>query len=865
MTSTKPTYLKDYQPLNYRVETVELEFNLELEKTTVRNTMRIIATENCKAGRALKLNGVGLKLLNIELDGKKLDENFYELTDEELLITDVPMQFTLTIVNEINPTANTDLEGLFVSGGNFCTQCEPHGFRHITYFIDRPDNMSRFTTKLIADKKQFPVLLSNGNCIASGDFGLDKHFSTWEDPFLKPSYLFALVGGKLDVLDDEFVTMSGRKVDLKVFVDPGELDKAQYAMDSLKKSMRWDEQTYGREYDLDIFMIVAVRDFNMGAMENKGLNIFNSKYILADAETATDKDFENVLVVVGHEYFHNWSGNRVTCRDWFQLSLKEGFTVFRDQTFSADHTSEAIKRIDDVNLLRTHQFAEDAGPTAHPVQPQSYLEMNNFYTMTIYHKGAEVVRMLRTLLGEKIFRKATDLYFDRHDGQAVTIEEFISAMEDAANIDLTQFRLWYSQAGTPTLSITDSYDADKQQYCLEVIQELPVTADKQAKQPMLIPLAIGLLDQAGNEIMPTTVMEIQNRKQRLCFDDIKTAPVPSLLRGFSAPIKLHYDYSDEQLSTLAKYDTDVFTRFEAMQQYATQQIEKLQAALIVDSDCQVDAQYIATIQYLLDAQFDDLALQALLLTLPSKKYLLGLQQDVDPLCLHKAWQHLRNCMAKECQQQWQQVFDDTKASGGYKNSANENARRRLHNVALSYLNLLDNGVLAWEQYQQANNMTDKLAALACLANSDSEKRQQALDDFYNKFKNNPNVLDKWFAVQAMTSRPDALCEVKQLMQSEAYDAKNPNAIRALIGSYGDGNIVSFHAENAEGYQFLAEQIIAIDKINKQVAARLVTPFLSWHNYDKSRQQQMRKALEMIAKEKELSNNTFELVDKALAS
>ena len=862
MDSRTITYLKDYQPHAYRIETVHLHFELEPTNTRVKAELSLIAVDVSKSV-PLVLDGEQLKLLSLTLDGVVLSDKDYQIDSQSLTIHSVPAQFSLIVETEINPKDNTDLEGLFLSGTNFCTQCEPHGFRRITYFIDRPDNMSRFTTTLIANTKDYPVLLANGNCVASGELEHGRHYATWEDPFLKPSYLFALVAGTLDVLSDEFITMTGRKIVLKLYVDPGQLDRATHAMESLKKSMRWDEQQYGREYDLDIFMIVAVRDFNMGAMENKGLNIFNSKYILANPATATDQDYENILMVVGHEYFHNWSGNRVTCRDWFQLSLKEGFTVFRDQTFTADHSSEAIKRIDDINLLRIHQFAEDAGPTAHPIQPQSYLEMNNFYTATVYNKGAEVVRMLRTLVTGPVFRQATDLYFERHDGQAVTVEEFVVAMEDASQLDLNQFRRWYSQAGTPQLTVTDQYDADQQEYSLHVQQMIPATPGQAQKQPMHIPLAVGLLNSAGQEIMPTQVLDVKLSEQTFTFTSIAEKPVPSLLRGFSAPVKLVYAYSDEQLALLMAHDTDFFSRYEAAQEYALRQITSIAQALEAGQAISCDPAYITSLRHILQYTSEDPALAALLLSLPAEKYIVGVWQNVNPPLLHQARESLRGQIAIELAPQLKLQYLQHQLKGDYQNSPQHNGQRRLKNTLLSYLNLLDKGELAWQQYQAANNMTDKIAALSCLANCDSEHRQVALDDFYKKWHTNPNVMDKWFMVQATSGLPGTLSRVKTLMQDKAFSAHNPNAISALIGSFAAANLAQFHAESGEGYQFLADYIIGIDKINKMVAARLATPLLSWRRFDAPRQKLITQALRKILAAEHLSKNTYEVVDKAL--
>jgi aminopeptidase N len=863
MSSKTKTYLKDYQAPDYRIDTVTLRFDLEPENTQVTSTMHIMRLPNTEPGARLTLAGENLKLLTITLDGELLALEQYQINDKGLTIFHLPEQCELTIVNTINPQANTDLEGLFISGGNFCTQCEPHGFRHITYFLDRPDNLSRFTTTLFADKAKFPILLSNGNCIDSGDAPEGRHFATWEDPFLKPSYLFALVAGTLDVLEDEFTTVSGRKVELKIFVDAGCADRAEHAMESLKLSMRWDEEKYGREYDLDIFMIVAVRDFNMGAMENKGLNIFNSKYILANPESATDVDFENILGIVGHEYFHNWSGNRVTCRDWFQLSLKEGFTVFRDQTFTADHTSEAVKRIDDIVSVRTYQFAEDAGPTAHAVLPEAYIEMNNFYTMTIYYKGAELIRMYHTLLGPEKYREATDLYFERHDGGAVTIEEFVKCMEEVSGRDLSQFRLWYHQAGTPKLTVTQAYDAKAKKYHLTIKQHVPDTPEQTRKKSMHIPIMVGLLNEQGEEIVANELLELTEAEQTFSFDNIASQPVPSLLRGFSAPVTLDYNYSDADLALLMAHDTDVFARYEAAQTYAIRQINALKKALEQGEAPTVGEEYLQALKQVATAKFDDKALQALLLSLPSEKYLTGLYVELDPIVLHQAHKTLRLSVAKHLELVLKALYAENIAKGDYANNAIENAKRRIKNMALSYLTLLDDGQLASEQFAQANNMTDSIAALNCLAHCENSLRDEALQAFYNKWKDEPIVLDKWLSAQSMADLPDALIKVKSILQGNVFDHKNPNSLRALIGGFASGNPSQFHAANGSGYVFLADQVMAIDKFNKQVAANLVGALLPWRNYDAKRQMLMKEQLQRIIADEALSNNTFELVEKAI--
>ena len=863
--SKKITYLKDYRKPEYRIDSVDLIFELEASNTIVKSHLQIQAQRETKLGTPLLLHGEDLTLTSIHLDGEELPSSAYQINEEGLLLLDPPLAFSLDIINRINPEANTCLSGLFITNGVFCTQCEPHGFRRITYFIDQPDNLSRFSTTIVADKEHYPILLSNGNCVDSGMAANGRHWVKWEDPFLKPSYLFALVAGKLDLLEDQFITQSGRKVNLQLYVEPGELPKTAHAMQSLKQAMRWDEKVYQREYDLDIFMIVAVRDFNMGAMENKGLNIFNSKYILANPETATDVDYENILGVVGHEYFHNWSGNRVTCRDWFQLSLKEGLTVFRDQTFTADHVSAAIKRIDDVNILRTHQFAEDNGPMSHPVQPKSYIEIDNFYTMTIYNKGAEVIRMQHTLLGQQNFFAGMDLYFQRHDGQAVTIEDFVQAMQDASGVDLTQFKRWYHQAGTPELMIKDAYDAEQQQYTLSVTQKIPTTPGKMEKQALMIPLAMGLLDQQGKEILATQVLVVDQEKQSFTFNNIEQKPIVSLLRDFSAPVKLQYNYSDAELALLLAHDTDSFSRWQAGQQLALQQINALIQAYQQQQTMQINAAYIEALRRVMVSAFDDLALQALLLTLPSEKYIIELAEIADIDAIHHAREFLRSAIATQLTTELTTLYQQNLIAGDYQNTAEDNAKRRVKNICLSYLSLLDKGGLAWQQYQVANNMSDSIAALTALASLEVPYRQQALQLFYKKWRQDPLVMDKWLSVQAMANFPHTLQHVIALMQDEVFNIKNPNSARALLGAFVNGNLAQFHAADGSGYAFLAEQVLRIDQFNAQLASTLVTPLVHWRKFTVARQALMKQQLEKIIAVKELSKNTYEVVNRALAA
>jgi aminopeptidase N len=847
----KETYLKDYKAPSYYIDTVDLSFELSANNTRVKSVLSVRANENIANGESLFLNGEDLTLEKIILNGVELSSKDYELVETGLIIKNLPAHFTLEITNTMNPEANTRLSGLYLSEGALCTQCEAEGFRRITYYVDRPDNLAIFKTTIIADKKEYPVLLSNGNLIESTDLGNGKMRVVWEDPFKKPCYLFALVAGKLDVLEDHFITCSGRRVELKIFVDPGEVAKASYAMEALKKSMRWDEVNYGREYDLDIFMIVAVRFFNFGAMENKGLNVFNSKYVLANPEMATDLDYERILAVIGHEYFHNWTGNRITCRDWFQLSLKEGLTVFRDQTFTADNTSPAIKRIDDVNTLRTFQFTEDAGPMSHPVQPKHYLKIDNFYTVTIYEKGAEVIRMMHTLLGQENFRRGTDLYFERHDGQAVTIEEFVKAMEDGGKVDLTQFRAWYDEAGTPHLKIKDHFDVAKKCYTLTVEQSMP----KKTKDVTLhIPLSVGLLNKEGVEIVPTKVLDIKTKVSNFQFENIERQPIVSLLRGFSAPVKIDYDYKDADLSVLLAHDTDSFSRWEAGQKLALKQLDDIDAH---------NHYFFDGFNHVLKTDFDDPAFKALLLSLPSQKYLIELGYDVNVEKIDSSYWGLSYMIALKNKDLFMACYEDNVIKGDYKNNVEHNAKRRLKNMCLHYLSLLDQGELAAKQYKTSNNMTDTMAALSALTHIECYHRDVILEDFYTRWQSNSLVLDKWFAVQAVSRLPGTLQEVKRLTQHEKFDIKNPNTVRSLIGAFAGSNYKHFHAVDGSGYNFLADEILKIDALNGQLSSRLVEPLTQWKKFNKAHQTGMHAALKRIADTKTLSSNLLEIVERSV--
>jgi aminopeptidase N len=876
----KTIHLKDYRKPDYLIETVNLEFNLDETHTRVKSLLTVICNHNkCEGIHALVLNGRDLSLKAVKLDGKDLRDPDYKLDATSLTILHVPDRFTLEIETEINPRDNSELSGLYLSGGNFCTQCEAEGFRKMTYYPDRPDVMARFFTTIVADKQKYPMLLSNGNLISSGDLKDGKHFAKWHDPFPKPAYLFALVAGNLARVRDSFTTMSGKKVDLSIFVQHHNQDKCAHAMESLKLAMKWDEVTYGREYDLDTFMIVAVDDFNMGAMENKGLNVFNSKYILAKPETATDADYQGIMGVVGHEYFHNWSGDRVTCRDWFQLSLKEGFTVFRDQHFMEDMTSRGVKRISDVNVLRTHQFREDASPMAHPVRPESYVEINNFYTLTVYNKGAEVIRMIRTLLGSEGFRKGTDLYFSRHDGQAVTTDDFVQAMEDATGTDLRQFKLWYSQAGTPELRVTRIYDAKTKTYTLTIKQACPPSPGQSKKMPFHIPVAVGLLGEDGQDAElkldgrtgnqggeRTKVLEVRNTEERFVFTDISHKPVPSVLRHFSAPVKVNIDLTDDERLFLMANDSDEFNRWDAGQQLAVKLILQLIKDFQHGKKLKLDPSFISAFNKILGSSLDDKAFQAFALSLPAETYLADFMEVADPTAIHEARRSLQRALAMELRDTFFAVYYTNQDSGPYKVDQASVGRRSLKNICLSYLMELDEpGIrkLCMEQFRTAGNMTDVMASLANLANTDCPERPDALSGFYETWKDDPLVMDKWLSIQALSRLSNTLDTVKALMKNPVFNIKNPNKVRSLIGAFA-ANTVRFHDANGEGYTFLADQVLTIDPMNPQIAARLLSAFTVWKRYDKNRQERMKAQLERILNTPKLSKDVHEIASKSLA-
>jgi len=867
-------YLKDYRPPEYLIDQTELVFDLGEEETRV--TARLQMRRNPAAesvSDSLRLHGEELEMLSLAIDGVALDRDAYRLDSEGLTLFRPPERFVLESEVRIQPQNNTALEGLYKSGSMFCTQCEAEGFRKITWYLDRPDVMSRFTTTIRGDRARYPVLLSNGNLEHERELENGRHEVTWSDPFPKPAYLFALVAGDLRWISDSHSTPSGREVALRIYVEPENIDKCDHAMASLKKAMAWDEQNYGREYDLDIYMIVAVNDFNMGAMENKGLNIFNSKYVLASPETATDRDFQGIESVIAHEYFHNWTGNRITCRDWFQLSLKEGLTVFRDQEFSADMGSRGVKRIEDVRLLRAHQFAEDASPMAHPVRPDAYMEINNFYTVTVYEKGAEVVRMQYNLLGPEAYRRGTDLYFQRFDGQAVTTDDFVQCMADAGERDLGQFKRWYSQAGTPELTVRGDYLEQQKRYRLTVEQHCPATPGQPHKEPFLIPLAVGLLDSQGRdmalrmagepETLPgTRMLELGETRQQFEFIDIPEPPVPSLLRGFSAPVKVHCDYSDAQLMFLMANDSDGFSRWDAAQSLA----QRILLQMVSAPGTEVPAGFIDAFRQALTAPVEDRALLAEVLTLPSESYLGDQMEQVDVDGIHNARERLRTVIAEHLKEELLAVYRDNRVEGPYAPDAEAIGRRSLANLALGYLmQLPDEAVLAQcvAQYRDNRNMTDVIVALGLMAERDTPESAALLEDFYRRWQHDPLVLDKWFSLQALSSRSDTLQRVQELMKHPAFSIANPNKVRSLIGAFCSGNPVRFHAADGSGYRFLGDRVLELDGLNPQVASRLVRVMARWQRYDPGRQRLMQAQLRRILETAGVSRDVYEIASKSL--
>ncbi|MDR5171181.1 aminopeptidase N [Methylobacillus flagellatus] len=857
----KTIYLKDYTPAPYFASHIALKFELFEDKTIVRSEV-VYVKNPAAASNRLVLNGQDQIVRAVELDGAPFDG--YVMDGDKLVIEDATETFTLAITSEIHPETNTALEGLYKSQGTFCTQCEAEGFRRITYFQDRPDVLSIFSVRIEADKAHYPVLLSNGNLVAAGDLEQGRHFTEWHDPFPKPCYLFALVAGDLVRVADTFQTRSGRDVDLHIYVRQGDEGQCGHAMASLKKAMKWDEDKYGREYELDLFNIVAVSDFNMGAMENTSLNIFNTKLVLAHQETATDADFISVEAVIAHEYFHNWTGNRVTCRDWFQLSLKEGLTVFRDQEFSADMNSRAVQRIDDVDQLRRLQFPEDASPLAHSVQPDQFIEISNFYTMTIYEKGSELIRMQHTLLGEEKYRQATDLYFQRYDGHAVTINDFVQCMADASGRDMSQFFRWYKQAGTPSLQASGRYNPEAGQYTLTLKQSQPDTPGQTGKKPLLIPVAVGLLNEAGEETHATRVLEMTESEQSFTFDNVTSRPVPSILRGFSAPVKLSTDLSDDDLRLLQLKDTDGFNKWEAGQTIALRTIQRVMA----DSEADI-AQFIADFGVLLEQglrEDTDKALLARALSLPSIAVIAQAQEVVDPAAIDQARTAILNAIKRAHKDTLAALYEHHRGAGEFSISPAAMGRRALRNALLELLTVTNGTGCAARgkaHYDQADNMTDRVAALSSLADSNKPERDEVFADFYERFKGYQLVVDKWFSLQAIANRERIFEDFARLRQHPEFNICNPNRVRALYSAFAVNNPVKFHDPSGQGYALLRDAVIELNAINPQIAARQVTPFREWKRYTPVLQAQMQDALRAIMDTPNLSNDVFEVVSKCL--
>jgi len=873
----RPVRLKDYRPPDWLIETVDLDVSLHPTATTVRAKLKL-KPNAAGAPAPLVLDGDELKLRSIVLDGKPLPQESFVATPDRLTIAQVPQRpFELEFETLVDPANNTKLMGLYRAGATYCTQCEAEGFRRITYFLDRPDAMAVFTTRIEAEKNEAAVLLSNGNLIAQGDVpGTSRHFAVWHDPFPKPSYLFALVGGNLACVKDSFTTMSGRKVTLAIYVEPGKEDRCSYAMDSLRRAMRWDETAFGREYDLDIFMIVAVSAFNMGAMENKGLNIFNDKYVLASPGSATDTDYTSIEAVIAHEYFHNWTGDRITCRDWFQLCLKEGLTVFRDQEFTADQRSRAVERISDVRGLRSHQFVEDAGPLAHPVRPELYHEINNFYTSTVYEKGAEVVRMIRTLLGAQAFRKGMDLYFERHDGQAATVEQFAQCFADVSGRDMSQFMRWYSQAGTPEIKVAPHYDAHARTYRLDIAQTVPATPGQPDKQPMVIPLAFGLVGANGADLplllngqpLPRGVIELTQPSQSFVFTNVTERPIPSLNRGFSAPIKLAVPIEPDDLRFLAAHDRDPFNRWQAIQTLAMTLLKANVAAARSGVRQGADDGLMAALGAILDDPALEPAFIALTLSPPSEAEIAReIGCDVDPDAVFAARRGLQAAIGEQHGAALAKTYQRMTASGPYQPDAQGAGQRALRNVCLNLLATTESTeaiARAFAQYRTADNMTDRIAALDTLAVHDRPERADALDDFYNRYAEDPLIIDKWFSLQAAIPEPATLDRVRALSKHPAFSAANPNRIRALIGAFAQGNHTQFNRRDGAGYDFVADFVLELDPKNPQVAARLMGAFRSWRALEAERRERAEATLSRVAAAASLSRDVHDIVARTLA-
>jgi len=873
----QPVHLKDYRPPDWLVETVRLDVSLHPMASRVRATLALKPNPHT-ASAPLILDGDGLSLVSLRLNGNPLPPDSYVSSSDSLTIPQPPnAPFTLEIETIVDPSANTQLSGLYRSNGTYCTQCEAEGFRRITYFPDRPDVMAVYTTRIEADKRETPVLLSNGNLVESGDTQDGRHFAVWHDPHPKPSYLFALVGGDLACVEDRFLTMSGRNVTLRIYIEHGKEDRTAYAMDSLKRAMRWDEDVFGREYDLDIFMIVAVSDFNMGAMENKGLNVFNDKYVLASPDTATDADFAHIEAVIAHEYFHNWTGNRITCRDWFQLCLKEGLTVFRDQEFSADMRSRAVKRIADIRNLRATQFIEDAGPLAHPVRPETYKEINNFYTTTIYEKGAELVRMVRTLIGPEKFCVGMDLYFARHDGEAATVEQFIRCFAEASGREFSQFMRWYSQAGTPEVTVHGHFDAARKTYLLECRQVVPATPGQPLKEPMVIPLSLGLLGKDGRDIplkpstgepLTTGVLVLTDQATSFELVDVNERPVLSINREFSAPVKVISDLDADDLAFLAAHDSDPFNRWQALQTISARLLIENVEASRAGRAMRIDNRLMVALANILNDSALEPAFVALVLVPPGEADIArDIGRDVDPDAIFRARSALRAAIGGRLAPQLSALYSRLYTAGGYSPDARSAGRRALRNVALDLMAATGKSAeiaRAYQQYTTADNMTDRMAALATLSLHDVVERQPALDDFYARYSSDALVVDKWFSLQATVPEPGALDKVRSLTAHPAFSLANPNRVRALIGAFAQGNPTQFNRADGAGYEFVADTVRALDPKNPQVSARLATAFRTWRMLESGRRAKAEAALTRLKTTPGLSRDLSDIVERALA-
>ncbi|MFC4174658.1 aminopeptidase N [Microvirga sp. GCM10011540] len=867
--------LEDYRPSDFLIDRVELDVRLHPTATRVTATLALRPNPEGRADAPLVLDGDEVNLKALALDGRSLPGGEFEASPQSLTIAQPPRRpFTLTIETEIDPTSNTKLMGLYRSSGNYCTQCEAEGFRRITYFLDRPDVMAVYTTRIEAEREEAPVLLGNGNLVEAGAIeGTGRHYAVWHDPHPKPSYLFALVGGRLGRVAKSFTTMSGREVELAIYVEPGKEDRADYALDALERSMRWDEQAFGREYDLDVFNIVAVSDFNMGAMENKGLNIFNDKYVLASPETATDADYANIEAIIAHEYFHNWSGNRVTCRDWFQLCLKEGLTVFRDQEFSSDERSRPVHRIAEVKTLRARQFLEDASPLAHPVRPAQYREINNFYTATVYEKGAEIVRMLKTLIGPEDFRRGMDLYYERCDGTAATVEDFLDAFAEVTGRDLSHFARWYAQAGTPRVTVKGTYDEAARTYRLDFTQETPATPGQPTKEPMAIPVALGLvardgsaLDASGDRVNAQGVFLLDKASDSVTFTGVASRPVPSVFRGFSAPVKVSLDLTNEELLVLLRHDSDAFNRWQAAQTVAMRLLVDLSKGTSVPDAAIAD--FTSALRAFMEADaLQDPAFAALAITLPGEADIAQeIGADVDPDAIHRARRHMRRHIGQACLETLQDFRRSLAETGAYSPDAASAGRRALRNASLDLLAAADaelGEALAGEQFASAGNMTDRLASLSVLTTLPGDAREKALAQFEERYRHEPLVLDKWFTLQAAIPEDGTLERVKRLMQHPAFSINNPNRVRSLVGSFAMLNQMQFNRADGSGYEFLADIVLRVDALNPQLAARLLTSFSSWRMMEKTRRGKAEQALRRIAGKPNLSRDVGDIAARSL--